>query len=84
MAPLAGCVQTSGIRRWLVCSDAPIARWMEAFWKRPLTRAVFARDDLHIAGWGEDGDLAATRKHAETVDEIARSIEAACGLVKGA
>ncbi len=38
----------------------------------------------YIAGWGEDGDLEAIRKHAETVDEIARSIEAACGLVKGA
>lgn len=38
----------------------------------------------YIAGWGESGDLAAIRKHAEIVDEIARSIEAACGLVKGA
>jgi N-terminal domain of anti-restriction factor ArdC len=35
----------------------------------------------YIAGWGEDGDLAAIRKHAETVDSIARSIETACGLV---
>jgi antirestriction protein ArdC len=34
----------------------------------------------YIAGWGEDGDLDAIRKHAETVDAIARSIETACGL----
>ena len=34
----------------------------------------------YIAGWGEDGDLEAIRKHAETVDAIARSIETACGL----
>jgi antirestriction protein ArdC len=32
----------------------------------------------YIAGWGEDGDLEAIRKHAETVDTIARSIETAC------
>jgi antirestriction protein ArdC len=32
----------------------------------------------YIAGWGEDGDLDAIRKHAETVDTIARSIEQAC------
>jgi antirestriction protein ArdC len=32
----------------------------------------------YIAGWGEDGDLEAIRKHAETVDTIARSIEQAC------
>ena len=38
----------------------------------------------YIAGWGEDGDLEAIRKHAETVDEIARSIEQACGLKGGA
>jgi len=38
----------------------------------------------YIAGWGESGDLAAIRKHAETVDAIARSIESACGLMKGA
>lgn len=31
----------------------------------------------YIAGWGEDGDLDAIRKHAETVDEIARKIESA-------
>jgi hypothetical protein len=34
----------------------------------------------YIAGWGETGDLDAIRKHAETVDTIARSIETACGL----
>jgi antirestriction protein ArdC len=34
----------------------------------------------YIAGWGEKGDLDAIRKHAETVDTIARSIEVACGL----
>ncbi len=34
----------------------------------------------YIAGWGEDGDLEAIRKHAETVDRIARSLETACGL----
>lgn len=34
----------------------------------------------YIAGWGESGDLDAIRKHAETVDRIARSIETACGL----
>jgi antirestriction protein ArdC len=34
----------------------------------------------YIAGWGETGDLEAIRKHAETVDTIARSIETACGL----
>jgi hypothetical protein len=34
----------------------------------------------YIAGWGENGDLAAIKKHAETVDTIARSIETACGL----
>jgi antirestriction protein ArdC len=38
----------------------------------------------YIAGWGEDGDLDAIRKHAETVDAIARSIETACGLKGGA
>jgi len=38
----------------------------------------------YIAGWGEAGDLEAIRKHAETVDEIARSIEQACGLKGGA
>jgi antirestriction protein ArdC len=32
----------------------------------------------YIAGWGESGDLGAIRKHASTVDEIARSIEHAC------
>jgi antirestriction protein ArdC len=37
----------------------------------------------YIAGWGEDGDLDAIRKHAQTVDEIARSIETACGLGRG-
>jgi antirestriction protein ArdC len=34
----------------------------------------------YIAGWGESGDLDAIRKHAETVDTIARSIENACGI----
>jgi antirestriction protein ArdC len=34
----------------------------------------------YIAGWGESGDLDAIRRHAETVDAIARSIESACGL----
>lgn len=34
----------------------------------------------YIAGWGESGDLDAIRRHAETVDTIARSIETACGL----
>jgi antirestriction protein ArdC len=34
----------------------------------------------YIAGWGETDDLAAIRKHAETVDEIARALEQACGL----
>lgn len=37
----------------------------------------------YIAGWGEDGDLDAIKKHAETVDTIARSIEQACGLKGG-
>ena len=32
----------------------------------------------YIAQWGEDGDLDAIRKHAETVDGIARAIEQAC------
>jgi antirestriction protein ArdC len=35
----------------------------------------------YIAGWGEDGDVEAIRKHAETVDEIARSIEQACAAM---
>jgi antirestriction protein ArdC len=34
----------------------------------------------YIAGWGESGDLDAIRRHAETVDEIARKIETACGI----
>jgi antirestriction protein ArdC len=34
----------------------------------------------YIAGWGERGDLEAIRKHAETVDQIARELEQACGL----
>jgi antirestriction protein ArdC len=34
----------------------------------------------YIAGWGESGDLDAIRKHAETVDTIARTLEVACGL----
>jgi antirestriction protein ArdC len=34
----------------------------------------------YIAGWGEDGDLEAIRRHAGTVDSIARAIEQACGL----
>ena len=33
----------------------------------------------YIAEWGEAGDLDAIRKHAETVDRIARTIENACG-----
>jgi len=37
----------------------------------------------YIAGWGEDGDLDAIRQHAETVDQIARAIEQACGLKDG-
>ncbi len=37
----------------------------------------------YIAGWGEDGDLDAIRKHAETVDTIARALEQACGLNGG-
>lgn len=32
----------------------------------------------YIAGWGERGDLAAIRTYAETVDKIARELEAAC------
>jgi hypothetical protein len=32
---------------------------------------------------GESGDLDAIRKHAETVDSIAASIEQACGLKGG-
>lgn len=36
----------------------------------------------YLAGWGEAGDLDAIKKHAETVDRIARSIEDACGLGK--
>jgi antirestriction protein ArdC len=34
----------------------------------------------YIAGWGERGDLAAIKQHAETVDKIARELEAACAL----
>jgi antirestriction protein ArdC len=34
----------------------------------------------YIAGWGERGDLAAIKAHAETVDKIARELEAACAL----
>ena len=37
----------------------------------------------YIAEWGERGDLEAIRKHAETVDEIARKLEQACGLKGG-
>jgi antirestriction protein ArdC len=37
----------------------------------------------YIAGWGEANDVAAIRKHAETVDGIAASIEQACGLKGG-
>lgn len=33
----------------------------------------------YIAGWGEQ-DLEAIRRHAEKVDEIARALEAACGV----
>jgi antirestriction protein ArdC len=38
----------------------------------------------YIAGWGEANDVEAIRKHAETVDTIAASIEQACGLKGGA
>ncbi len=34
----------------------------------------------YIAEWGERGDFEAIRKHAETVDQIARELEQACGL----
>jgi antirestriction protein ArdC len=34
----------------------------------------------YIAGWGEANELEAIRKHAQTVDEIARKLEIACGL----
>ena len=34
----------------------------------------------YIAGWGEQ-DLDAIRRHAEKVDEIARALEAVCGVV---
>ena len=34
----------------------------------------------YIAGWGEDDDLAAIRTFAEKVDELARTLEAACGI----
>jgi antirestriction protein ArdC len=34
----------------------------------------------YIAGWGEQ-DLDAIRRHAEKVDEIARTLEVACGVV---
>jgi antirestriction protein ArdC len=35
----------------------------------------------YIASWGQAGDLEAIRKYAETVDEIARKLQQACGLV---
>ena len=31
----------------------------------------------YVAGWGEDGALAAIREYAETIDRIARRIEGA-------
>jgi antirestriction protein ArdC len=34
----------------------------------------------YIAGWGESNDLAAIKAHAETVDKIARELEAVCAL----
>jgi Putative metallopeptidase family (DUF6782) len=34
----------------------------------------------YISSWGEAGDLEAIRKYAETVDEIARALEQACGV----
>jgi antirestriction protein ArdC len=34
----------------------------------------------YVAGWGEANDLEAIRKHAQTVDEIAGKLEAACDL----
>ena len=34
----------------------------------------------YIAGWGETDDLAAIRTFAEKVDEIARTLETACGI----
>ncbi len=37
----------------------------------------------YIAEWGERGDLQAIRRHAETVDQIARELERACGLNSG-
>jgi antirestriction protein ArdC len=37
----------------------------------------------YIAEWGERGDLEAIREHAQTVDEIARKLEQACGLKGG-
>jgi antirestriction protein ArdC len=38
----------------------------------------------YIAGWGEANDVEAIRKHAETVDSIAASIEQAYGVKGGA
>jgi hypothetical protein len=37
----------------------------------------------YLAEWGEASDLDAMRKHAATVDEIARKLEHACGLGGG-
>jgi antirestriction protein ArdC len=37
----------------------------------------------YVAGWAEDGDLDAIRRHAETVDRIAGELEQACELLKG-
>jgi antirestriction protein ArdC len=37
----------------------------------------------YIAGWGEASDLEAIRAHAAKVDELARRLEAACGLKGG-
>jgi antirestriction protein ArdC len=37
----------------------------------------------YLASWGEANDLDAMRRHAATVDEIARTLEQACGLKDG-
>jgi hypothetical protein len=35
------------------------------------------RIDPYVAGWGQDGALDAIREYAQTIDAIARQIEAA-------
>jgi antirestriction protein ArdC len=37
----------------------------------------------YLAGWGEANDLEAIRAHAAKVDELAHTLEAACGLKGG-